>query len=292
MAIQGATTTDPDPLAEALAALSAAPADAIAQISALAAGGDRLATVICDHLADDAHEGVYVDPEGFRRFISGGGNVPLYRATSATLARQYPAHDARLLDIGTGDGRAVIPAVAEHGGALQIDAIEPSDPLREALSAAVAGGPHQWRVHGGGLEDFVSAADGTWDVAEATFALHNLPPERLRVALGALRPRIGRLVIVEFDVPAFADQRDPARIAYLVDRYRDGIAEYPDDPIVIRGFLVPVLLGGIDPTTIQTTWERPASQWVADLEASGFRDVVVEPVSPYWWGPAVAIVAR
>ena len=61
---------------------------------------------------------------------------------------------------------------------------------------------------------------------------------------------------------------------------------------VVQGFLVPVLLGGIDAATVQTTWERPVSAWVDDVRAAGFGQVEVEPVSPYWWGPAVAIVAR
>lgn len=288
----GATTTDGDPLVEALSLLVGDPAGARRQVEVLAAGGDELAAAIARHLAGGPHDGVYVDPEGFQRFISGGGNVPLYVATSATLARHHPAGSGRVLDIGAGDGRAVIPAAAAHDGHLQIDAVEPAEVLRDALRQAVADSPHDWTVHHQPLEEFAEGPLAHWDVAEATFALHNLTPDRLRACLSRLRPHVERLVIVEFDVPAFDDQRDPARLAYLVDRYRDGIAEYPGDDTVVQGFLVPVLLGGIDAATEQTTWERPASAWVDDVRSAGFGQVEVEPVSPYWWGPAVAIVAR
>jgi quinol monooxygenase YgiN len=286
----GRIATD-DPLVEALLGLADAPDRARAAIEGLA-GADALAAAIARTLAGrERTGGVYVNPEGFRRFISGGGNRPLYVATSAALAARYPAGAFRLLDIGTGDGRAAIPAVEPHPAPVAVDAVEPSGELRATLAAATAGSRHPWRLHDQPVERFLDAHAGPWDVAQSTFALHNLGTEALRATLRRLRERVRELIVVEFDVPPFASQRDPARVAYCVERYRSGIAEYPDAPVVVDGFLVPVLLGGLDVSTPQTTFERPAAQWAEELAAAGFSHVDVQPVYDYWWAPAVALTA-
>jgi hypothetical protein len=282
-----------DGLGAALVDLAEHPDRARAAIDQIASSGDPLARAVARHLAGSgrnrSYVGPYVDPEGFRRFITGGGNVALYQATSAALASRYPAGDFALLDLGTGDGRAAVPALEAHRGKVEVDAVEPSEELRRGLAEAVAGSSHGWRLHGQTAEEFVTAGRGRWDVAQSTFALHNLPPAELDRLLRALRPRVGRLVVVEFDVPRFTGQRDPARVAYCVERYRAGIAEYPGDALVVDGFLVPVLLGGLDPSVPQTTYEQPAADWSESLSAAGFDSVTVEPVAPYWWAPAVVI---
>ncbi|MEU4674200.1 hypothetical protein AB0F91_41125 [Amycolatopsis sp. NPDC023774] len=75
-------------------------------------------------------------------------------------------------------------------------------------------------------------------------------------------------------------------------RYERGVAEYGDQAsLVAQGFLLPVLLG-VAAGAERTNWEQPALAWVAQLELAGFTDVVVEPLSDYWWSPAVLITAR
>lgn len=292
-----------DPLVTALLGLSGDRGHARAAIDALGRDGDLLAAAIARHLGTPGRDGVYVEPDGFRRFISGGGNVPLYAATSAALARRllaivvtqptgrYSQGTFRLLDVGTGDGRAVIPAVEGLPAPIVIDAVEPSTELRSTLAAAVAGSAHAWRLHGETVQRFLTGSPGPWELAQSTFALHNLNDADLAATLALLRERVRQLVVVEFDVPRFADQRDPDRVAYCVDRYRAGIAEYADALVVVDGFLVPVLLGGLDERVPQTTFERPAQSWVEALGAAGFGRVDVQPVFDYWWAPAVVLTA-
>lgn len=233
---------------------------------------------------------VYTDPVAFERFVDGGGNVALYRDAAAALRELHiRAQPRRAVDIGCGDGRlssTLVRPSLEH-----IDLVEPSAAL---LAAAVSRlgdtgptvAPHQMTA-----EQFVDVpTSAAWDVAQSTFALHAVDPRARRSVLSALATTVRRLVVIEFDVPAFVD-RSREHAAYAVDRYAAGIAEYESDELVVQGFLMPVLVGQFDPAQPRHTWEQPVEAWASDLRAAGFHDVRHRRVHDYWWAPACLIEA-
>ena len=127
-----------------------------------------------------------------------------------------------------------------------------------------------------------------WDCAQATFALHNLAPHDRADTLAQLSGRTRTLSVVEFDVPEFAD-KSPEHAAYVADVYEVGVAEYVDDPGVIDGFLLPVLLGQFAPNRQRHTYEQSAQSWATELEEAGFQSVATTHVCSYWWADAVLI---
>jgi hypothetical protein len=178
-------------------------------------------------------------------------------------------------------------------GVARLDLVEPSAELLAVAEARLAGRGPAVVAHHVTAQAFVDAAVGTdqrWDVAQATFALHAVPPADRGRVLGFLAGRVRHLVILEFDVPAFAD-RSPLHASYAAERYEVGVSEYLDDEVVVDGFLVPVLVGQFDPGRPRHTWEQPAHAWVADLRAAGFTDVRDRVLSDYWWAPAHIIEA-
>jgi hypothetical protein len=59
---------------------------------------------------DETGRDVYDQPAAFTAFVRGGGNVVLYERLSARLADGYDKTQlATLLDIGCGDGLALVP---------------------------------------------------------------------------------------------------------------------------------------------------------------------------------------
>jgi hypothetical protein len=109
--------------------------------------------------------------------------------------------------------------------------------------------------------------------------------------LRALREHTDVVTIAEFDVPEHVEG-SPEHVRSLVTRYERGIAEYGDDAqLVARGFLLPVLLGQVDPRVSRTNWEQPAEKWAEQLAEAGFTDIDIEPLADYWWAPAVLINA-
>jgi len=138
--------------------------------------------------------------------------------------------------------------------------------------------------------DTVAAPERHGDLAEATFALHAIPPRERTGVLAALRGLADAVLIVEFDVPPF-DDRGPAHLAYLATRYELGLAEY-EGSLVAQGFLMPVLAGQVDPDRPRLTWEQRAAGWTAQLHDAGWDKVAVEPLADYWWAPAIVITAR
>jgi SAM-dependent methyltransferase len=233
------------------------------------------------HLAADSDGQVYDQPAAFTAFIRGGGNVGLYDAVSAALAGLYRRYDvSTVVDIGCGDGRAVVPAVA--GLDLSVTLVEPSAAL---LSSVPLDGAVLVNTDAASFVDGLSAR---FDLAESTFALHTLPHAERSAVLTALRPHAGRLVVAEFDVPG-----DPLEnLGFLADTYERGLAEYDSDrELVAQGFLMPVLVGQLAPGVVRNTFEQPASEWVAQVVACGYRDVVVEPLFDYWSSPAFLLTA-
>jgi SAM-dependent methyltransferase len=237
---------------------------------------------------------VYDRPAAFAAFIRGGGNVGLYQSTSAALAAEYAAHGvSALLDIGCGDGTALLPAL-DRRPVPRVDVVEPSVELlavtargltaRAGVTATTTGTTVQ-----AFLRDL--PPDRRWDLAQSTFALHALETTERTAVLAQLAGRVRRIAVVEFDVPDLPP-RGPAALAFLADTYERGLAEYTADrDLVAQGFLMPVLVGQLAPGATRSTWEQPAADWAAQLTAAGFSGVSVRPVFDYWSSPAFLVTA-
>ena len=276
-------------LADALAAHRAGDRDQAADLAARAGrAGSSLAGELHTYLAGDGSGSVYDQPGAFTAFIRGGGNVGLYRALSAALAARYDeAKPESLLDLGCGDGLAVVPALeqANHVPS-RIDLVEPSAALLEGVHERVPSA-QCWQST---AQEFLARDDLGWDFVQSTFAMQSIEPDQRAEVLRTLQLRTGTLVLAEFDVPEYVEG-SPEHLRSLVERYEQGVAEYGEDAsLVAQGFLLPVLLGIVDGHE-RTNWEHPAAGWVAQLETAGFTEVGVEPLADYWWSPAVLITA-
>jgi len=264
----------------------------------LAVEGDTslLGSALSEHLTRVTSGSVYDQPAAFEAFVRGGGNVPLYAAVSAALAARYDQHRPdSLLDIGCGDGAALLPALraAQHRPA-RLDVVEPSEPLLQAAVAGLVGydglAVRTWPRT---VQDFLTERpDGSFDLVESTFALHTLPEVERGAVLRALRPRTGRLAVVEFDVPA-APVGSPEHLEFLARTYEQGLAEYDQDrELVAQGFLMPVLTGQLRPGAVRATFEQPAAAWAEQVRDAGFTDVEITEVYDYWSSPAFLLTAR
>ncbi|WP_054536985.1 class I SAM-dependent methyltransferase [Herpetosiphon geysericola] len=235
-----------------------------AELARQAAAGDpddRVFTEAAAYLGRVAHQGkhhVYVSGDAFAAFIGGGGNVPLYAATSAALRAAYAEHERLdVLDIGVGNGHALLPALTPTIDRLGV--VEPSAALLADLRERLEAIGRPIDAFAGTAQEFAHHDNGGWTIIQATYSLHSIPPEERPGLLRRLRDLGQRLLIVEFDVPEFATMYDPARVRDIVGRYQRGLAEYTDDGgLVAQGFLMPVLLGYFDQTAARTTYEVSA----------------------------------
>lgn len=239
-------------------------------------------------------QSVYLSPEGFSAFIRGGGNLPLYEAASTALRAAYQqAGTASLLDIGVGDGLALLPALT--GAIARVDLVEPSAALLEQTSAQLhkRGVPH--RAFNRTLQDFAATAPAgdSWDIIQATFSLQSIAPDERGPLLAWMRERGRRVLIAEFDVPHFSAMYAPDRAEYVTARFEQGLAEYQSDGgLVAQGFLLPVMFGYFDRTAARTNYEHPLREWADQLRAAGFAEVRAQQLYPYWWAPAFLLDAR
>lgn len=238
---------------------------------------------------------VYDDGTAFAAFIRGGGNVGLYAAVSAALRAVYSEYAAlRLLDIGVGDGLALLPALTP--AVTGLDLVEPSAAMLAATRAALQARGIAHQAHPQTLDEFMASADsqrGQWDVIQATWSLQSIPPDERPAIFRWLRAHGARVLIAEFDVPAFAALLSPERVRYFAARYERGLAEYDGDGgLVAQGFLLPVFFGAFDRTAARTNWEGPIQGWSDDLRAAGFAQVNARTLYPYFWADAVLLDAR
>ncbi|WP_437727521.1 class I SAM-dependent methyltransferase [Sorangium sp. So ce861] len=275
-----------------------ADAAAFAARAAAASPGDTLFHAAAEHLARVAREGkrnVYVSAEGFAAFIRGGGNVPLYRETSAALASEYPEAPFDLLDIGAGDGMALLPALTP--AVRRVTVVEPAAPLLERCAAALSGRGVDVEAFGGRLQDLAAdpgMAPRRWSVAQATFCLHAIAPAERPALLRWARARCDRLLVAEFDAPRMDEPLSPDTARHVLERYREGLLEYAgaERDTVAQGFLMPVLFGYVDRGATRTTFEHPIDDWAALLREAGFARVDRRLLHRYWWAPAFLLSAR
>jgi len=276
-----------DALAHALRLLSARD-DAIPALIAAREAGSLMAAAIVDNLSGDERN-AYDAPQAFEVFIRGGGNPSLYDAVSAALASliEEPSVDS-LLDIGAGDGMALLPALKRARRVpTVVDVIEPSEGLLERLRPRLPAG-ETWPST---LQESLARFDPgrRWDLAQSTFALQSIAPAERVASLARLRNHVARLAIVEFDVPVFDHEGD--RLASMAQRYERAAHAYgADAALVAGGFLAPMLLGQLRATT-PSNFEQPVSDWVDELGRAGFRVSHATHLHDYSWSPAWLIVA-
>ncbi|NII75303.1 SAM-dependent methyltransferase [Dyella sp. SG562] len=286
-------------LADALAAIAhhEAAAQARDALQAAVADGALLAQALLDLLDEGEARAAYDQPAAFEAFIRGGDNVPLYEATSTALARLYDTLPVTsLLDIGCGDGMALIPALqrARHAPT-QLDLVEPSPALlghaSEALRTIPLALDHllAWPI---GAQDFAASLrpEQQWDLAQSTFALQSLPPAERKDTLRRLRPHVRQLAVVEFDVPVL-EARSAEYFDSLAQRYERALAGYGEDaPLVAGGFLAPMLLGQLRQASRPSNWEQPIQAWLEELREAGYATVRTEALYDYSWSPAVLML--
>lgn len=233
----------------------------------------------------------YASPEGFQAFVRGGGNIPLYENTSAALGSVYREYMAfHLLDIGTGDGLALIPALETTID--RLDVVEPSAALLENLERQLREMELPYRAFQGTLQDFAAQTGEHWDVAQATYSLQSLPFDERPAMLRWLREHTDRLLLVEFDAPDFRNPLAPERIQHVLARNQLGLAEYAGNDTVIQGFLMPVMWGYFDRSAGRLNYEQPAAAWSQQLGEVGFATVTTRLIYPYWWADAYLLDAR
>ena len=229
--------------------------------------------------------GVYSDgADAFELFISNGGNTGMYCALGRALVSAWPAMKPwgeqgwSLLDVGTGSGLGLAPALALGGRSgcgisapTSLALVEPSpemlraglDRIRPVFASCPAKTLEYFPLT---LQDFQGLHhDRKWDVCQATFSLQSLRPKERSQALHWLASRCDHFLLVEFDVPAIVCDRTstvraraPERVAALLEAYARGAAEYlpaaqqpggssgklrrKECKRVVEGFLVPMLL--------------------------------------------------
>lgn len=241
---------------------------------------------------------VYDRPAAFEAFIRGGGNVPLYEATSAALAQLYDACGVdALLDIGCGDGMALMPALARaQRSPRHVDIVEPSEALLTSAMGQLCAENRFARDHLHAWHQTAQAftaslrPDQRWDLAQSTFALQSLPPAERRETLRRLRPHVRRLALVEFDIPVLEPGSD-AYYASLARRYQRALDDYGDNAeLIAGGFLAPMLLGQLRPDARPSNWEQPIAGWIEELRESGYALEFKQPLYDYSWSPAVLMV--
>ncbi len=268
------------------------------------AGDARLPATLLAYLdgaaIDAAGAVVYHEPTAFDAFIGGGDNPALYRSTIDALLA-FDQDPASILDIGCGDGRVTAATIGPS--TKRVDLIEPSAAMLQtaeaAVSSAAEAGASERRIGttNADLARFVAEADRgnrgdrRWARAQSTFAMHAIAPHQRPPLLAWLARRVDRMAIVEFDTPGFVD-RSPDHLQHLVASYERGLGEYDHDSPAALGFLMPVLVGQLDPTATRHTWEQPIDRWCDDLESSGFVDVEHRAIHDYWWSTAHLVTAR
>ena len=235
---------------------------------------------------------VYATAEGFTAFIRSGGNVKLYELTSRLLGDCYSGYNRfKLLDVGVGDGRALLPALTTN--IEQLDLLEPSESMLACCKRVLAGRNVSFNATCGTLQEYVVANEQRrWDVVQATFSLQSISPEERLELLAWVSAHSDRLLVAEFDVPEYANLYEPERLQHMVSRYRNGLQEYAGDGgLVAQGFLLPVFFGYFDRSAARTNYEQKIDNWCEQLRNAGFSKVSKRLIYGYWWADAYLVDA-
>lgn len=300
-AVAAMAPTDPlDAFYLALIAFNADQFETAARFARIAAERDSAhhvfaqASIYLDRVIQHGKAGVYVDGEAFAAFIRGGGNVHLYAAVSDTLRVVYATYSSlTVLDIGVGDGLALLPALTET--VAHVTLVEPSETMLARTTDALRRQGVGFTAINTTIQQFMAqaAADVRWSVIQATWSLQSIPPEERPAIFAWLHAHSDRVLIAEFDVPAFDALLAPPRVQYIVERYARGLAEYENDGgVVAQGFLMPVLFGYFDASAARTNWEGPIQDWVAQLQEAGFTQVETRKLYSYFWADSYVIDAQ
>ena len=253
--------------------------------------GSEFARLLIRHTATDTTD-VYDSPEAFRAFIRGGGNIGLYEQTSAALRQAHQRHRPQcVLDIGVGDGLALLPALGPDGPA--VDVVEPSADLLDRTRAALTERGIDHRAWHSSFQDFAAAHDDQhWDLVQSTYALQSLPPDDRTRALEWIARHSTAFVLIEFDVPEVLSPWEPDWFTGCVRRIERGLREYTDDrDLVGLGFILPVVLATFGPGP-RTNYELAIADWQTQLRAAGFPAVSGRKLHDYWWRPAHIVEAH
>lgn len=253
------------------------------------AGGQR----DVPYAAGDTADG----PAAFDAFVNGGGNIPLYEAVSTALRDAHRrqadglGRPIKLLDIGVGNGRALLPALSDAVGDIHV--IEPSAGMLQEFVGALRDQGLTATVQAATAQDALSTTRDRWDAVEATFSLHSIPPKDRVETFARLRGRCRKLLVVEFDVKEFDHDLAPDRVLAFQESFEKGLAEYApgERDLIARGFLMPVYFGYFDPGAERVTHEHGLRTWVAQLQQAGFEHVRCHLLYRYWWAPAYLIEA-
>jgi hypothetical protein len=235
---------------------------------------------------------VYASGEAFSAFIRGGGNIPLYERTSSALRNVYQQYEElSLLDIGVGDGMALLPALSES--VCHLDLLEPSPVMLEKTCDLLDKRGIPYRASCSTLQEFIKKPSKSWELIQTTYCLQSIAPEERLPLFAWIRQHAKRLLMTVFDVPEFSGPYAPDRIRYIVEHYEKGLAEYPDDEgFVAQGFLMPVMFGNFERSPERTNYEQPLHAWIRELQLAGFKAVTPQRLYSYWWAPAYFIDVR
>jgi ubiquinone/menaquinone biosynthesis C-methylase UbiE len=260
---------------------------------------------------------LYVDPSGFEAFTRGGSNVALYEAVHEALGKLYASRgsDLSLLDVGCGEGAALVPALKRAQEAARAEGreefplkkialLEPSSMLaaceRKLREAAEALGISvEVESISSNIEQVCSSLEH-FSFVESSFALQNVNKHDRARVLSELAKKCDVFVLIEFDCSAI-DLSEAARfedrtIDGFLEKYIGGVNEFNAQlsesyglsenqmSAAIEGFLVPILFHNF--TGHSKLNEQSAAQWLDELRTT-FSDVRVQTINEYWWAPCV-----
>ncbi|KAK3237092.1 hypothetical protein CYMTET_52801 [Cymbomonas tetramitiformis] len=135
--------------------------------------------------APQAPKKVYAEePSAFAIFARTGGNVPLYDQVGQALSSHWKVFGAEtLLDIGVGDGRALVTAASIGAHALKtVMLVEPAKTLLEDCTRMLHNiGVYPDKTFCGTVQSFMQEdSECFYDVIQATFSLQSLPMSEVR----------------------------------------------------------------------------------------------------------------
>jgi hypothetical protein len=281
---------------------------AIAAVQSIAGEGELYAQAArwLAKVAQGGETGAYLDADAFAAFIRGGGNIALYDAMESLVAAAWDDYrPATILDIGPGDGKVLAGTLRRTRLQLRttFDLVEPAaNLLPKAVEQLSQYAPQvEMRGFNGTIQSFMAEAPPTacWDLCQATWSLQNLSPTERVPLFRWLRERCATLLMAEFDVQTeMYPLLSPERIRLIHDKYVAGVAEYTGkmdlvlEERVKQGFLMPILFGYFRSGDGRSTCEQTMGEWMAEIEAGGFRDVQCKLIYPYWWADAYLLIAR